>query len=105
MPPMILHPLVENAVKYCGYEPDKSKEAQILISLIITNQQAVIRIENSLGTELSKDNIGFKRGVEIVRETIAIYNKMGQQRIDFHSNLPSKQFKPGFLCELIIKMH
>ncbi len=104
IPPMILHPLVENAVKYCGYEPDKSKEAQILISLIITNQQAVIRIENSLGTELSKDNIGFKRGVEIVRETIAIYNKMGQHRIDFHSNLPSKHFKPGFLCELIVRV-
>ena len=105
IPPMILHPLVENAVKYCGYDPVKSTEAKIQIGLIITSQQAVIRIENSLGTTVSADNVGFKRGVEIVRETISIYNKMGQHRIDFHPNLPSKHFQPGFLCELIIKMH
>jgi LytS/YehU family sensor histidine kinase len=104
IPPMILHPLVENAVKYCGYDPDKSTEAKIQIGLIITSQQAVIRIENSLGTTVSAYNVGFKRGVEIVRETISIYNKMGQHRIDFHPNLPSKQFQPGFLCELIIKV-
>jgi LytS/YehU family sensor histidine kinase len=103
IPPMILHPLVENAVKYCGYDPAQFPEAQIKISLIITEEQAVIRIENSLALNQSDASIGFKKGVEIVRETIAIYNKMGHHRIDFHPNLPSKQYKPGFLSELIVK--
>ena len=66
-------------------------------------EQAVIRIENSLALNQSDASIGFKKGVEIVRETIAIYNKMGQHRIDFHPNLPSKHYKPGFLSELIVK--
>ncbi len=103
IPPMILHPLVENAVKYCGYDPAQFPEAQIKISLIITEEQAVIRIENSLALNQSDAGIGFKKGVEIVRETIAIYNKMGHHPIDFHPNLPSKHYKPGFLSELIVK--
>jgi LytS/YehU family sensor histidine kinase len=104
IPPMILHPLVENAVKYCGFDPANLTQAQIQIGLKITTNKAVISIENSIGLQFTGDNIGFKRGVEIVRETIAIYNKMGQHRIDFHSNLPSKHFKPGFLCELIVRV-
>jgi hypothetical protein len=48
--------------------------------------------------------IGFQKGVEIVKETIAIYNKMGHNQITFHANRPPLHLQPGFRCELVVKM-
>jgi hypothetical protein len=52
----------------------------------------------------TRSGIGFQRGVEIVKETIAIYNKMGHNQIIFHANQPPLHFQPGFRCELVVDM-
>jgi hypothetical protein len=102
LPPMILHPLVENAVKYCGYDAKNKAHGSIHISFEVKNEKLVITIENSLGETLNPLNIGYKKGVEIVKETIAIYNKMGHHHISFQSSLPPLKFSPGYRCELVI---
>jgi len=102
LPPMILHPLVENAVKYCGYDSKNKEHGSIHISFEVKNEKLVITIENSLGETSNIVNIGYKKGVEIVMETIAIYNKMGQHHISFQSSLPPLKFSPGYRCELVI---
>ncbi|MEN9951380.1 MAG: hypothetical protein RLY85_2132 [Bacteroidota bacterium] len=104
IPPMILHPLVENAVKYCGFDPTQTDHSSIRIDILLNGHLATIGIENSLGMDENRSSIGFRRGVEIVRETIAIYNKMGHNQINFHPNRPPTYFQPGFRCELVIDM-
>ena len=102
IPPMILHSLVENAVKYCGFDTSISDHGEIIISLRQEKGNLVISIENSLGMNTNASNIGYKKGVEIVKETIAIYNKMGSHKISFSPSLPPLTCKPGFRCELIV---
>jgi LytS/YehU family sensor histidine kinase len=104
IPPMILHPLVENAVKYCGFNPSQTDHSSIRIDILLDGHLATIGIENSLGVDETRSNIGFRRGVEIVRETIAIYNKMGHNQINFHPYRPPIHFQPGFRCELVVDM-
>lgn len=102
LPPMILHPLVENAVKYCGYDAKNKEHGSIHISFEMKNEKLVITIENSLGETSNLLNIGYKKGVEIVKETISIYNKMGHHHISFQSSLPPLKFSPGYRCELVV---
>ena len=102
LPPMILHPLVENAVKYCGYDAKNKEHGSIHISFEVKNEKLVITIENSLGETSNLLNIGYKKGVEIVKETISIYNKMGHHHISFQSSLPPLKFSPGYRCELVV---
>jgi hypothetical protein len=103
IPPMILHPLVENAVKYCGFDASISDHGEIIISIGLKEGNLVISIENSLGINTNASNIGYKKGVEIVKETIAIYNKMGNHKITFFPSLPAVRCKPGYRCQLVIQ--
>jgi hypothetical protein len=68
----------------------------------VKNEKLVITIENSLGETSNPLNIGYKKGVEIVKETISIYNKMGHHHISFQPSLPPLKFSPGYRCELVL---
>jgi hypothetical protein len=102
IPPMILHPLVENAVKYCGYDPSKTNQGSIRIDIEVFEKQTSISIENSMPTKDKKNKIGFKKGIEIVQETISIYNSMGGYKLVFHPNIPPEENEQGFRCKLIV---
>jgi hypothetical protein len=104
IPPMILHPLVENAVKYCGFDPSQTNQGSIRIDIAVHGNHVTIGIENSLGVDETRSSIGFRRGVEIVKETISIYNKMGNNQITFYPEIPPQHFHPGFRCDLLVEM-
>lgn len=102
IPPMILHPLVENAVKYCGYDKNKANEGSIRVDITISKKDVLISIENTLGLKDLSNNIGFKKGVETVQESITIYNKMGLYQLKFNASVNPIHFNPGFRCEIIV---
>jgi hypothetical protein len=102
IPPMILHPLVENAVKYCGFDPAKTDQGTIKIDIEIFEKHTTISIENSLPIKEKNNTIGYKKGIEIVRETIAIYNSMGQYNLKFSPNEKPILTLPGYRCEVIV---
>jgi LytS/YehU family sensor histidine kinase len=99
---MILHPLVENAVKYCGYDKNKANEGSIRVDITISKKDVLISIENTLGLKDLSNNIGFKKGVETVQESITIYNKMGHYQLKFNASVNPIHFNPGFRCEIIV---
>ena len=51
---------------------------------------------------LTSSNIGYKKGVEIVKQTIPNYIKMGSHKITFFLSLPPITCKPGYKCELVV---
>ncbi|MEN9446359.1 MAG: hypothetical protein RL728_871 [Bacteroidota bacterium] len=104
IPPMLLHPLVENAVKYCGYDKTKDKEGLIRIDIIKSERDVLISIENTLGPREQSNHISFKKGVETVQESIAIYNKMGRYQLKFKASVQPVYFDPGFRCEISLQL-
>lgn len=102
IPPMILHLLVENAVKYCGFDPAKTDQGFIKINIEVLEKQTSISIENSILTKEEKNKISFKKGIEIVQETISIYNSIGGYKLVFHPNIPAEDNEKVFKCKLII---
>jgi len=87
VPPMILQPLVENAVKYCGPENSSSAEGRIWISCIMEAGRPVIFIENTIASGVDKPK-GTGLGISQVRERIDIYNKSYREKIVLAQNLP-----------------
>ena len=51
---------------------------------------------------LTSSNIGYKKGVEIVKQTIPNYIKMGSHKTTFFPSLPPITCKPGYKCELVV---
>ena len=102
IPPMILHPLVENAVKYCGFDSNHSDQGLIRVDVTMAESFVLISIENTIGPKDLSSNIGFKKGVEIVQETINIYKKMGLHHLKFKESVNPIHFHPGFRCEVLI---
>jgi LytS/YehU family sensor histidine kinase len=99
---MILHPLVENAVKYCGFDSNHSDQGLIRVDVTMAESFVLISIENTIGPKDLSSNIGFKKGVEIVQESINIYKKMGLHHLKFKESVNPIHFHPGFRCEVLI---
>ena len=59
-------------------------------------------LDTRFNEHLTASNIGYKKGVEIVKDTIAIYNKMGSHKTTFFPSLPPVTCKPGYKCELVV---
>jgi LytS/YehU family sensor histidine kinase len=99
IPPLILHPLVENAVKYCS--PLQGDTAATLwIEVWMEGNKLVIAVENtSDGKGLSK-SIGFGRGLSIVEETLQVNNRLGNKPIRLLRSTPLKHCSQGFRIEL-----
>jgi len=72
---MILQPLIENAVKYCGIDHSISVDGTIWIDVICTGNTVEVGIENTL-SEVTTETIGGNGlGLRLVNERIEIYNK------------------------------
>lgn len=100
IPPLILQPVVENAVKYCS--ASEGEQAMIWVEVNQENENITISVENTL--PYKKRNLsGFGEGLKIVRERIEIYNKTFSSRINLLENSILKNCSNGYRTILIIE--
>ena len=99
VPPMILQPLVENAVKYAGSDTGKRS---IWIDVEKHNREVVLGIENTLATLSSKQMpSGNGLGLKLVEERIDIYNTSFGEKVQFIEQTTLKHCEKGYRSELI----
>ena len=101
LPPMILQPLVENAVKYCF--PLEKTHAQIWIDVSEIKGGLLIGIENT--THHNSRNIpkGTGSGIGLVKQRIMLSNESARNKIYLKENSPLKHCTEGYRIELVLQ--
>jgi len=99
VPPMILQPLVENAVKY-SYANSIEKRT-IWIDVTENSNQLVIGIENTLPENGVDNNSGSGLGIKMVTERIDIFNKSYKESVKIFIDQAPKHTQFGYRCELV----
>ncbi len=89
VPTMILQPLIENAVKYCGVDKTTSPFSTIWIDVTALENVIIVGVENTLGISETDITGGSGAGLRLVVERIEIFNKTYKNDIslDFQANL------------------
>ncbi|HAN38662.1 MAG TPA: hypothetical protein DCQ29_07135 [Chitinophagaceae bacterium] len=98
VPPMILQPIVENAVKYASSE---KSDRRIWIDLKLDDGIIVISIENTL-SPLKHIIHGSKIGLTLVRERIDIYNRSNYGSIQISESMLAVHTDFGYRSEIRI---
>lgn len=99
VPPMILQPLVENAVKYTGSDTGKRS---IWIDVEKYDDKMVLGIENTLTTKRSgRVPSGNGLGLKLVKERVEIYNTSFGEKVQFIEQATLKHCEKGYRSELV----
>jgi len=101
LPPMILQPLVENAVKYC--HSIENNQAQIWLDVSDTKSGLLIGIENTTHYKNEVIPKGTGSGIALVKERVRLNNESMKTIIRLHENTPLKHCKEGYRIELFLK--
>lgn len=98
VPPMILQPLVENAVKYSKSRPGIRS---ITIDLKKIGNRVCIGIENTTIESEHHKVHGNGLGIKLVKERIEIYNYTYRVKIEFRSRVKAHYYEAGYRQEII----
>lgn len=98
LPPLLLQPLVENAIKHgiIGYE---ESERHIIIEVSGVNPIVISVEDNGNGTEKSKREFGL--GHKLVEERIHLFNANSRHRLVIEFNKAPLRSSSGYRVELV----
>jgi len=95
VPPMILQPLIENAVKYCRPPDDQSSQGRIWVTTSFEDERLGIFIENTVHPSGVIEG-GNGIGLSLVQERIDIYNKSYNEHLLLQRDLQPFHSSSGY---------
>lgn len=100
VPPMILQPLVENAVKHCDGHSEIM--GSVWVDVFEKGKQILIAVENTIGYSGTKATTSNGMGLRLVLERIEIFNKTFNKNLSLETGKSTLYCTNGYRVELLI---
>ncbi len=100
VPPMILQPLVENALKYSYSNSNENRTIWIDVYVSDNSNNLIIGIENTLPENSIGNSSGSGLGLKMVAERVEIFNKSYKEAVKMSVDQIPKYAQHGYRCEL-----
>ena len=99
LPPLILQPIAENAIKH-GIIGSNNSDKWIQVDITSIGVGIVVNIEDNGDSDNTQNDLGM--GQKLIAQRIEIYNKMKRKKLRIVSGLPPRFSNSGYRVELVI---